>query len=542
MSRQFVLPVAGTGLFYVLFHLVQIVYREIASPLRHMVGPRNPSLIFGNFQEMTCHGQEDPELTDKWRKEFGANFRFKGLFGISELHTSDLKAINHIMTNYSVYQKAPFDRANSSRLMGNGILSVDLEDHKRFRQISNPAFRVAQMRIITEVFMDKAVQLRDMWVNQVSREHDASRIDVLPWLRLTTLEIIGKAGFNYEFNALSGDGKPNELDQVLAQLFQSPLSGRYATFRTAQSLFPILGLMPLPGKKLFESARRRMYTIGHGILMRSKAALKASDAGKTLSGKRDLLSVLLKANLSADVPENQRLTDQELVSQIPTFFVAGHETTSTAAAWALHALSVNPAIQTKLRDEVLTISTDNPTMDELNSLTYLESVVRETMRIYAPIVFRHRMAMQDDVLPLSKACRDRDGKLHNTLLIPKGQTIYIPILAVNMDKETWGEDALEFKPERWADIPQDVTAIPNVWGNTLTFFAGPHSCIGFRFAVLELKALLFTIIRAFELEPGVAEGGIGRTAGTPQRPIVLAEGKKRSSLPLIVRPYDKQRF
>jgi cytochrome P450 len=77
-----------------------------------------------------------------------------------------------------------------------------------------------------------------------------------------------------------------------------------------------------------------------------------------------------------------------------------------------------------------------------------------------------------------------------------------------------------------------------VWANLLTFFAGPHSCVGFRFAVLEIKALLFTIIRAFEVKMAVQEGGIGRTAGTPQRPIVLAEGNKRSSLPLILKAYE----
>lgn len=106
---------------------------------------------------------------------------------------------------------------------------------------------------------------------------------------------------------------------------------------------------------------------------------------------------------------------------------------SAAATWALHQLSVNQEAQKKLREELLTISTDNPTMDELNSLVYLERhvhrylfiqssnrsstrVVRETLRVHAPITFRHRTAMQDDVLPLSKPCVDKDGKLHDSLL------------------------------------------------------------------------------------------------------------------------------
>jgi cytochrome P450 len=91
------------------------------------------------------------------------------------------------------------------------------------------------------------------------------------------------------------------------------------------------------------------------------------------------------------------------------------QTTSSAAAWALHALSVNTAAQTKLRAELMTMSTDNPTMDELNSLPYLEHVVRETMRVHAPLVFTQRMAVEDDILPLSKPYMDKDGISHDSL-------------------------------------------------------------------------------------------------------------------------------
>jgi cytochrome P450 len=88
---------------------------------------------------------------------------------------------------------------------------------------------------------------------------------------------------------------------------------------------------------------------------------------------------------------------------------------STATAWALFALSENIPAQNKLREELLTISSDNPTMDELNSLPYLENVIRETMRAHAPVMFTQRMAMEDDVLPLSKPYVDREGKSHDNL-------------------------------------------------------------------------------------------------------------------------------
>jgi cytochrome P450 len=58
---------------------------------------------------------------------------------------------------------------------------------------------------------------------------------------------------------------------------------------------------------------------------------------------------------------------------------------STAATWALFALTQNVAVQTRLRDELLTVSTDNPSMDELNALPFLDCVVRETLRLHAPV-------------------------------------------------------------------------------------------------------------------------------------------------------------
>ncbi|KAJ7088434.1 cytochrome P450 [Mycena belliarum] len=551
MLSQIFLPIAATFVCYALYHAVQLLYRDLTSPLRHVGGPKSPSLILGNFKQMTVTRmscilllaltirKDDSQLTAKWRSEFGPTFMFRGLFSISELHTSDLKAINHIISNSTVYQKAISTRVSSTRLLGKGILGVELDEHRRH----NPAFGISQIRVVTEVFIEKAVLLRDIWAGQVARENDVARIEVLSWLRRMTLDVIGQAGFNYDFDALETKGKPNELNAVFTELFHSSHATRYAALRLSQAIMPILRLVPFPGVQVLFAARRKMRAIGSQIVSKSKATLQASQDEKVLGRRRDLLATLLKANISANIPESQRLTDAEVIAQIPTFFFAGHETTSVATSWALHALSLHTAAQAKLREELLTISTDNPTMEELNSLPYLEMVVREVMRAHAPVVFTQRMAMEDDVLPLSKPYIDRDGNSHDSLPIPKGQMIHVPILAVNTDKEIWGEDASEFKPERWENIPDGASDIPGVWANLLTFFAGPHNCIGFRFSLVELKALLFTLIRAFEFEAAVPKGGIASvTSGLLQRPAVLAEAEKGSGLPLILRPVGRQAF
>ncbi|KAJ7144321.1 cytochrome P450 [Mycena epipterygia] len=537
MISQILLPIAATLFCYVLFHAVQSIYRNLTSPLRHMIGPKNPSFILGNFKEMA----EDLNLTQKWRNEFGRNFEFKGLFSISQLHTSDIKALNHIVTNNSVYQRAPSNRVATRNLLGKGILATDGDEHKRHRRILNPAFGVAQIRLVTEVFVEKAAQLRDIWAREIV--HETATIEVLSGLRRMTLDVIGQAGFNYQFDALDSKGKPNELDQVFTQLLHSPRAQLYTLLRVVRSLMPILKLFPLPGSRVEATAHKKMHSIGAQLVLKSKADIKIAEGDKTLSGKRDLLSVLLKANLATNIPEIQRLNEAEVIAQIPTFFFAGHETTSSSASWALHALSLNIAAQTKLREELLTISTENPTMDELNALPYLDMVIRETMRVHSPVMFTQRMAMKDDVLPLSKPYIDKAGKSHDSLPIPKGQMIHIPIWGVNTDKEIWGDDADEFIPERWEHLPDAVSDIPSVWANLFTFFAGPTNCIGFRFALVEMKVLLFTLIRAFEFAPAVPKGGIvSSAAGLIQRPTVLAHKGDGTALPLIVKAFNVQGY
>ncbi|KAF8190972.1 cytochrome P450 [Mycena galopus ATCC 62051] len=536
MILQILAPIVGTLLCYVLYHAFQILYHNLTSPLRYVDGPKSPSFLLGNFKKLA----EDSYLTSKWREQFGSTFIFHGLFSITELHTTDIKAMNHIVNRSDIYQKAQSMLASSELLVGRGILAVEKADHKRQRRALNPAFGIPQVRVITEIFVEKAVALRDIWAGQIEQQGGTAHIEVMTWLRRMTLDVIGQAGFNYQFNALDAKGKPNELNDTFTELLHSPHASRYAGFRAAQGIAPILQLIPGPGWRILRAARNKMFTIGKQIVSKSKADIEATEGAKSLGAKRDLLSTLLRANMSKVIPEMQRLNDAEVVGQIPTFFFAGHETTSLATSWALYALSTNLDAQRKLREELLTISTDNPTMDELNSLPYLEQVVREVMRVHAPVVNTQRMATEDDILPLSKPYIDKEGNSHDSLPIPKGQRIHIPILAINTDKELWGEDAAEFKPERWEKIPESTSDIPGMWANLLTFFAGPHNCIGFRFSLVEIKALLFTLIRAFEFEPDLPKGGIDRVnVGLLQRPAVVAKGPG-SGLPLIVKAYNAQ--
>ncbi|KAG5639166.1 hypothetical protein H0H81_006070 [Sphagnurus paluster] len=442
---------AATLAAYGAYRGIKLLYGEYKSPLRDLPGPRSASLIYGNLGEIW--EAENSVLHEKWVKEYGPTIQYTGFFGMRRLYTMDTKGLNHILMNTDIYQKPEITRYNMARILGAGVLVVEGDKHKYQRKVMNPAFGPSQVRELTEIFVAKSIEvcprfelsvallisliekLRDIWAAENAREGGTSQIDALSWLSRATLDIIGLAGFNYHFDALSGDPEKNELNEAFATMFKA--GTKMSKTEQDEKLGP---------------ARKTMSRIGNELLRESKASIQEKSAWKT----RDLLSLLVKSNMATDVPEQQRMSEEDVLAQVPTFLIAGHETTSTATTWALYALTQDKNVQDKLRKELLAVETDNPTMDELNALPYLDMVVRETMRIHAPVPMTLRHAVKDDVLPLNKSFTDRKGAVHDRV-----------------------------RPERWENVPELAAGIPGVWGNMLTFLGGPRACIGYRFSIVE---------------------------------------------------------
>ncbi|KAF8162780.1 cytochrome P450 [Crassisporium funariophilum] len=524
---------AGTLLLYGIYKVFGFIYKEVNSSLRDLPGPTSKSFLYGHFKELW--DSENAALQHKWLEDYGDTLQYKGFLGMTRLQTIDAKAINHIFMNHYDYQKPEAAIYNIKRLLGKGVLLVEGDIHKHQRKILNPAFGPQQIRELTEIFVEKSIQLRDIWAEEVARNDGTGRVDALSWFSRMTLDVVGLAGFNYKFNALTNDPKDNELNNALATLFQAGM--KLNVIQILRGLFPPLRFLPARNDSAAKIAAVTMRRISAKLLEQSKASLaeEKRDAGGTAWEGRDLLSLLVRANAMPDLPESQRLSDKDVLAQIPTFIVAGHETTSVAATWALYALTKHKDIQSKLRQEMNTISTDNPTMDDLNSLPYLDAVVRETLRLYAPVPATLRVAMKDDLLPLSKPFIDRKGKVHHELQIRAGQMVIIPIALINQAKSTYGEDAGEFKPERWDNIPDAAASVPGVWGNMATFIGGPRACIGYRFSLLEMKALLYTLIRAFEFDLAVPHKDIVRKSTAVQRPMLVTDPDNGHQMPLLVR-------
>lgn len=198
----------------------------------------------------------------------------------------------------------------------------------------------------------------------------------------------------------------------------------------------------------------------------------------------DLLGLMLEAR-ALEQEGHQMLTTQEIVDECKTFFFAGHDTTSHLLTWASFLLSTHPDWQDKLREEVRRECGDDqePNGDMLNKLKLVNMFLLETLRLYGPVSMIQRKASSD---------LDLGG-----IRVPEGTILSIPIATIHRDKEVWGEDAGEFKPERFENGVTRAAKHPNA---LLSFSSGPRSCIGQNFAMIEAKAVVAMILQKFKLE------------------------------------------
>ncbi|KAI0357853.1 cytochrome P450 [Trametes cingulata] len=430
----------------VVWKLFSFVHRRLTSPLRRLPSPPGAHWLFGNLKQL--REAHDRVALDEWAEKYGPAIRFGAFLNSPTLLTLDSRAIHHVLTHPKEYQKTESARRSLAKLLGAGQLVVEGEQHRQQRKIMNPAFGAVQIRALTDIFVRKALELRDVWLAETSLSEQPTRIDVFRGLTNTTLDVIGLAGFCQDFGSLTQAKEPSELCAALNEILTVP--EKISPLIILQAIHPVFDLFKDEALRRFDHARDVVRRTGLQLIADRKAAILLEATEKngaafsdSLQG-RDLLTLLLKANMATDIPDSQRLSDENILDQVLTFLVAGHETTSTGAAWCLFALSQSPRVQSKLREELLAVRTDNPTMDELSALPYLDMVVRETLRFHAPVASTTRVATTADTIPLGTPFTDLDGNVRDSVNVKAGTEILIPISAVNTSKALWGDDAHEF--------------------------------------------------------------------------------------------------
>ncbi len=171
--------------------------------------------------------------------------------------------------------------------------------------------------------------------------------------------------------------------------------------------------------------------------------------------------------------------------------------------------------------------------DELMNMEYLDAVCKESFRVKSAVPNTIRVARASGDVPLSKPYPSRKGtSTINSVHIPKGQEVFIPIQAINSDPAIWGPDAADYNPDRWLHLPTNAkqTGLPM---HLMTFISGPRGCIGNRFALAEFKAMLCHLIGRFSFER-VDDWEIEAKQTVVLRPKVVGQDEVGQQMPLRV--------
>ncbi|KAI0713775.1 cytochrome P450 [Earliella scabrosa] len=481
------------------------------SPLDNLPGPPQGSFLLGNINELS-----NRQSWKYWRNHsatYGPVAKVSGFIGMRMVSVYDPKALYSVLTkDVEFYPKHTTPSDDLPLLLGPGLFTTNGEQHRKQRKALNPVFSAAHLRSMTHIFYDLTRKVQRAIGERIGE--DARVVDIDGWMARTTLEMLGQAGLGYSFDDFQQDSADHfgeSLKNFFPVFFRVPfisflipaLSCYFPewTIRTMLRWFPhpdvgrvmeIADTMAQRSKEIIDEKRRL-------LLQGDEAFVQQVGAGK------DLMSILLRRNMAAS--EAERLSDPELVAQLSTFTLAGMDTTSNALCRVLHLLAERPEAQGRLRTEILearaTLGTDDIPYDDLVKLPYLDAICRETLRLYAPVTVTVRRAAKDMALPVSNPIRGQDGSLMNEVPIPKGTFVIINCQGSNCNREWWGEDVYEWRPERWMEpLPPalEKARVPGIASNLMTFVGGPRSCIGFKFSELEMKVVVSVLVASFKFE------------------------------------------
>ncbi|OCH85713.1 cytochrome P450 [Obba rivulosa] len=481
--------------------LVSRRFRSRGSPLKHLRGPP-ASWLYGNVLEIASQ-EKVGDLDTKWIREFGGAWRIKDCFGADILMVADPKALQHIC------QKSGYDYPKDKRwtqlirlVTGNGVAAAIGDAHVRQRNAMNPAFTTAQLRQYVPVFQRAGAKLAAKWQAEVMHDGNGSReLTVSKWLPRATLDALGEAAFSYQFDTLEDDS--NELARAYLSLFSNALySGNKADFlwRAIWKFIPdnVMDLI-----KYVPAGDARKFAKNWDIMKDATEQLVDQKVQDGSNGRhKDLMDVMIETNSSA--VGSARVPRAELVAQVTTLFVAGHESIAITTDLLLWELAKKPDCQEKIREEITTLRRNlaqrgdsEYTIEDLESMTYTVAVVKELLRLHPTGYHVHRTTAKDDIIPLSKPIRLDTGELVSEIPVEAGQNIALSLWGYNRMPDVWGEDATTFNPDRFLDGNTGRASNVGLYANIMTFSAGVRGCIGWRFAVLELLALVVELVEHF---------------------------------------------
>ncbi|KAM0878124.1 hypothetical protein ACQ4PT_035065 [Festuca glaucescens] len=496
MEAVMVLVLAALALLFLLakaiwvtascYYLTPARIRRILS--RQGVHGPAPRLLVGNLRDVSAlvaestagdMGSLSHDIVGRllphyvlWSKAFGRVFVY--WYGSEpRVCVTDAGMVRELLSSKhaQVTGKSWLQRQGAKHFIGRGLLMANGATWSHQRHVVAPAFMADRLRGRVGHMAECARQTVRALREAVAR--GGNEVEMGAHMARLAGDVIARTEFDTSYET----GK--RIFHLLEEL-------QRLTARSSRYLW-------VPGSQYFPSKYRREIKRVNGELEQMlKESIQRSreiaDEGRTPSAGacgQGLLGMLLaemEKNKNKKVSGHGELgyDAQTMIDECKTFFFAGHETSALLLTWAIMLLATHPEWQEKARAEVAEVCGDAPpAADHLPKLTVLQMVINETLRLYPPATLLPRMAFQDITLG-------------SKLRVPRGASVWIPVLAIHHDEAVWGADAHQFRPDRFAP----GRARPGA-GRFLPFAAGPRNCVGQAYAMVEAKVVLAMLLASF---------------------------------------------
>jgi len=379
------------------------------------------------------------------------------------------------------FRRDPVTRRTFAPAIGdNSLFLAEGADWRWQRRAVAPVFRHETLLSFVPIFAKMAARQVERW--RAARPD--TPVDAAAAMTRTTFDIIVET-------MLGGSAA---LD---AEAFGRALTDSFNTipWQIIYVLFSLPEWMPYPNRGRALRART--------VLRRDILRIVQARRGKP-SAHPDLLDLLLAAR---DPETGRSVTDAEVVNNLLTFIIAGHETTAVALSWTLWLLAKDQASQERTFREVKAVAGDETIgAEHIEGLTFCRQVIQEAMRLFPPAPGIGRQA---------RRAMELGG-----LQLAAGTRVHIPVYALHRNARLW-ENPNAFDPDRF--VPEQTKARSRY--AFLPFGGGPRVCIGQGFAMLEAAVTLATLVRELRFAP---------LAGHKPKPVARVTLRPAGGMPLLI--------
>jgi cytochrome P450 len=422
---------------------------EESKTLRIAPGPQRP--FAGNLRAAV---RDSIGLYEGATAQYGPIVRFAYAKNRAWHLVSDPAGVEWVLQgNFKNYPKGFFFSKRLRLLTGDGLFSSEGDFWLRQRRLAQPAFHRARLAQLVAVMTGATREMLHRWEKQPSAE-PLNVSEEGMWL---TLQVVGLALFKAALGNHAG-----EIYQSLTRILD------YINYRMQHPFAPPENI-PTPRNRTFLRDKQTLDDLALNVIRARRQS--GRDEG-------DLLSMLMQAR---DEDSGEGMSDRQLLDEVRTIMLAGHETTAVALAWTWKLLSEHPEARVRLENEVDDVLNGRePQMEDLEKLRFTRAVFEEALRLYPPVWLMARQAAQDDEI----------GGFH----IPAGSTIALSPYITQRLPELWPEPQ-KFNPDRF--MPG---AAPRPKFAYFPFGGGPRLCIGQNFALMEAQIILALTAQRFRLE------------------------------------------